>query len=161
MCNLIWQISHFLFQLEYMDLFFPLSDTASNYIPPMPLISFVTGPMSFRMLLFFLHFYLNILVIAACYAFLSWQILIIVRGQTSYEAWKMIRVYDLGLVGNILTTFGNPVYSWILLFAPLLLPMNHDGIKWTTKPKSDKGHWNYLCSNNNLIFFLLTIITLH
>lgn len=122
-------------QLAYLDLSLPLPETGAMYIPPLPLYQLCTHAITFSTFLLFLHMYATVFLMVVAVVFLVWQLIIISRGQTSYEALKMIRVHNEGFIRNIVSTFGPPVYSWILLFAPLLLPLEADGAQYTNEPE--------------------------
>ncbi|KAK7492315.1 hypothetical protein BaRGS_00016412 [Batillaria attramentaria] len=127
-------------QLSYLNLSLPIAETFYTYIAPVTIVQFLTGNLSLWTFLLLIHVYATVVFMCVAIFFLTWQLVIIIRGQTSYEAWKMIRIYDTGLWGNITSVFGSPVWSWALLFAPLMLPMGGDGVKWNIKAKPDKGH---------------------
>jgi palmitoyltransferase len=124
-------------QLSYLHLSLPLPEMLATYIPPLPLFQLLAGNITLGSFLLLLHLYACFFFIVVAGGLLCWQLLIIVTGQTSYEAWKMIKVYDEGVLKNILNVFGSLKYAWILPFAPLRLPMENDGCKY--EPKRGMG----------------------
>ena len=63
---------------------------------------------------------------AAAFGFLSWQIYIIIRGQTTYEARRGIHDYKGTLRQNFFDVFGR--YWYVSFFLPLPLPQRSNGI---------------------------------
>ncbi|KAK7104055.1 palmitoyltransferase ZDHHC22-like [Littorina saxatilis] len=128
-------------QLSYLNISYPLSDeNFMMYVPPVPLFQLLIGNLSFGSFVVMLHVYVNICIMCVAGFLAAWQLLLIVRGQTSHEAWKMIRAYNAGVYTNITSVFGSPMTSWILLFAPLMLPLELDGVKWNIQGKPEKAN---------------------
>ena len=129
-------------QLSYLSLTLPLPENYIMYVAPVPIFQFLMGNLSLGTFVLLVHVYVNLFFMVLCIGFLAWQLIIIFRGQTTYEAWKMIRVYDAGLCKNFTSVFGSPLVSWALFFVPLMFPLEGDGTKWDVKPKTQKGHWS-------------------
>ena len=77
--------------------------------------------------------------VGASLFFLGWQLIIVSRGQTSYECWKGITIYKGLLSDNLYAVFGGPLTA----IMGLLLPVNissppGDALKWQALGKSDK-----------------------
>lgn len=127
-------------QLSYLDLVLPLPQNYVMYVAPVPVFQFLMGNLSLWTFVLLVHVYVILVFAVVATTFLAWQLVIIARGQTSYEAWKRISIYDSGLYTNFTSVFGSPLMSWVLFVAPLMLPLDGDGSKWSIKPKPSKGH---------------------
>ncbi|XP_076463564.1 putative palmitoyltransferase ZDHHC24 [Babylonia areolata] len=127
-------------QLAYISLSLPLPENYMMYVAPVPIFQLFTGNLHFGLFVLLVHVYINLIFMGTAASFLLWQYILILRGQTSYEAWRGIRTYNVGLFGNVTSVFGSPLTSWILYFAPLMLPLKGDGIRWNVQHKSGKRY---------------------
>ena len=128
-------------QLSYVSLTLPLPENYIMYVAPVTIFQFLIGNLSLMTFILVVHAYFHLFFLVVTIGLLAWQMLIIVRGQTSHEAWKMIRIYNSGVYSNFTSVFGSPLLSWVLFFMPLMLPLEGDGIKWNIRPKPQKGLW--------------------
>lgn len=130
-------------QLSYLSKYmFPFFENVYAYILPFTVMKLFSGNLTIQSFLLLLHTYATGFCLFLGLWFLLWQLIIILRGQTSYEAWKNIRVYHGGLYNNFTSVFGSPLQAWLLFFVPLMLPLQGDACAWKIRPKSEKGHWN-------------------
>ncbi|CAL1537317.1 unnamed protein product [Lymnaea stagnalis] len=128
-------------QLTYLNEGFPIfSSAAVFYVPVVALWYFLTGATSFINIFVLTHLCLTIFCFGVSFFFLVWQVVIISRGQTSYEAWKQIMAYRRrSVLENLHSAFGNLLEFLLCLLLPVRLKMPGDGIKWTIEPKTEKG----------------------
>ncbi|KAL8623007.1 hypothetical protein ACOMHN_027127 [Nucella lapillus] len=120
-------------QIAYIGLTLPLPENYSMYIAPVPIIQLFMGNLNLGIFLLLVHVYVNLVFIGTAVTFLIWQIVLILRGQTSHEAWHMKTSCDGGVWKNFTSVFGSPLTAWLLFVAPFMLPMQGDGIKWDMK----------------------------
>ena len=138
---LVWGNLFALFlQLSYLNDAIPLfSSYAVDYVIVVAFWKLITGAMSFGIFIILVHVYLCIFCLGSGIFFFCWQAIIILNGQTSYEAWKQISAYQSSTLENLRSVFGPLKYCWVLLLAPVPVRLPHDGLKWHIT-KSNKGH---------------------
>ena len=114
---------------------------ASFYFPLAGLWQYLVGAVSFINFFILIHLCCTLVSLGLVVFFLFWQLVIIARGQTSFEAWKQISIYRRrAVLNNFRDVFGELQNFLLLLVVPLRLPMPADGIKWVIEPKEEKGH---------------------
>lgn len=106
------------------------------YLLPYCAVMFTFGYLSFFTLCLILLFYLHITSTCAALYYFLWQMIVISRGQTSYELMKGRRIYTDDLGENLRSVFGK---YWIVPFLfPMPMTLNEGtGMSWTLKSKSD------------------------
>ena len=136
---LIYTILHCAFaiylQLSYVNLSVPFTDNYLTYIMPAFFLQYVTGDVSLGSVLLLLHSYDLLAHLVCAFLFLVWQAVIIVKGQTSYEAWKGVKLYNNGTISNVVAVFGLPAYYCLVPFVALQFPMDGDGCRWVFNSK--------------------------
>ncbi|XP_059149714.1 probable palmitoyltransferase ZDHHC24 [Physella acuta] len=118
-----------------------LSEAAIFYLPPVALWQLFTGTTTVMHVAILFHMIIAIFCFVVSFLFLAWQLLIICQGQTSYEAWKQISVYQkTSLLDNVYSSLGSPSQFLLCLLIPGHRWMPEDGIQWTTETKAGKKH---------------------
>ncbi|XP_067682042.1 palmitoyltransferase ZDHHC22-like [Haliotis asinina] len=126
-------------QLTYLSEIFPLGTSAAiHYIPVMPVWDWITGVISFPLLVLMIHMYMTLTCLVATGMFGTWQMLMIICGKTSYEAKRNLSTYNLGTLDNLRSAFGPIKFCVLLLLAPVTLPQLGDGIQWKLNPRCQK-----------------------
>ncbi|XP_064622495.1 palmitoyltransferase ZDHHC22-like [Lineus longissimus] len=114
----------------YLDKFVPfLSSDIVAYIPLVQIVMFFLGKISLLNMLLIILLYLTLFCCVCGTGFFLWEMAVVVSGQTSYEAWKLIRKYKCGsLFARLRAVFGP---FWLLSFIiPLPVKQPGDGIHW-------------------------------
>ncbi|GFR72423.1 palmitoyltransferase [Elysia marginata] len=129
-------------QFYYLSEELPISIYwASFYFPLAGLWQYLVGAVSFLNFFILIHLCCTLVSLGLVLFFLFWQVVIISRGQTSYEAWKQVSIYRRrAVLDNFRDVLGDLPSLLLCLVVPLRLPMSLDGIKWTIEPKAEKGH---------------------
>ena len=117
------------------------TEAAVFYIPGVGIWQFLTGSTHIINVFILLHLYFTIFSLGLGLWFLGWQLLIVSRGQTSYEAWKNINIYrHASVTSNFYDVFGSPLNALMCSAVPVRGSSPADGIKWNIRAKSEKGH---------------------
>lgn len=122
------------FNLLYV---FPRLEFA-DYLPLYGVLRYyLYGKINFGDIILLIQAYVTIVTLIASLHFLLWQVLIVYRGQTSYEAFRNINRYrlDSPLI-HIRQVFGP--FWFIHFLIPLPLPIDADGVSWE-RHKFEKG----------------------
>lgn len=114
------------------------SHSGWTYVPLVALWQWLTGSLLSSHAFLLLQLYVSFITLFAGSSFVFWQMVIISRGQTSYEFEKNIHRYRATADDSFRSVFGP---FWLLYFiCPLLgRPQEGDGIVWKTE-KAVKGH---------------------
>jgi palmitoyltransferase len=114
----------------YLDKFVPfLSSDIVAYIPIVQIVMLLLGKISLLNALLILILYLTIFCCVCGAAFFLWEMVVVVNGQTSYEAWKLLRNYKCGSIFARLRSVFGPY--WLVSFIiPLPIKQQGDGIHW-------------------------------
>ena len=126
----LYNLSSYL-SLNYAPL---LSLQVYMYFVPYCFLAFIFGYISFYYLCLIFLLYLHITSTCAALYYFSWQMLVIYRGQTTYEFMKGRKMYSDDLKENLRSVFGR---NWIVpLIIPIPLLLNEgDGMSWRVTTK--------------------------
>ena len=115
----------------------PMSRHIFSYIPVCFIWQWLTGTMPSKVFINMLGIYAALLCGVAAVMFFVWELLLVYRGQTSYEATHDAHLYRIEAKHNIRSVFGP---YWILNFLlPLPVKQEGDGILWEMQ-KRVKGN---------------------
>ena len=108
------------------------------YFPPVAFFQVLTAHLWLSQLLTLIQLWFCVVTLLGGIMFFFWEMLIIYRGQTSFEAWKQIHLYRLEPVHNMRSVFGS---FWILNFLLPFIPtvQEGNGLYWE-KHKRFKGN---------------------
>ncbi|GFO50512.1 palmitoyltransferase [Plakobranchus ocellatus] len=129
-------------QFSYLNKMLPFtSHWASFYFPLTGLWQYLIGAVSFMQIFILIHLCCTLVSLGLSAFFLFWQMVVISRGQTSFEAWKQIMIYRRrAVLDNFRDVFGDLLTFLLCLVVPLRMHLPGDGVKWVIEPKAEKGH---------------------
>lgn len=109
-------------------------DTFCTYLPFVALWQWVFGYLTTGLFMLLLQLYLCFVTLIGAGGFVIWELVVIVRGQTSFEAARNIQFYRTNLLYHIRSVFGP---FWIVNFIfPLPTSPEGDGVHWPTLTRS-------------------------
>lgn len=128
-------------QLSFLHADLPLNSLEIfTYIPPVAIIKYIIGSISFMQTLISVHFFVTgASFLTAVLAFL-WHIFLLFEGLTMHEGFKGIYGYAGTRMENVRSVFGSIFTIPILIFFPYRFENSMDGIQWKLRNKRDKGH---------------------
>ncbi|KAL4237749.1 Zinc finger DHHC-type containing 22 [Mactra antiquata] len=127
-------------QLTYLNMDLPLNTVACfTYIPPVAIVQFFTGYLSFGQTLLIFHFSLTIVAFFTALFFFLWHVFLVYEGLTLHEGFKRIYTYSGTLKQHVQLIFGSYLYIPVLIFIPYRFELVGDGVNWKVRPKRVKG----------------------
>ena len=99
-----------------------------NYLPGISFFSWLFGNIPLGDFSILLELYASCVVFFAAAGFFIWEICMVFRGQTSFEAAHSKIKYRCGPLESFRNTFGD--YGLIHFLVPLSLPQRGDGVTW-------------------------------
>ena len=124
--------------LLHLDDPYPMwSRRGLNYFPLVAVWNWFTGDMFTYHFLLLVQFYVTVFMGSICLCYFVWELMMVYRGQTSYEATRGVHVFRVDPSTHFRTVFGP---FWMLNFIfPMPISQEGDGIHWQFH-KNLKGH---------------------
>ena len=108
-----------------------LSRHCISYFFPVALFQWIFGYLSFAHLTLLAQLNASLVCLLGSVWFFAWEMLMVARGQTSYEAMRGIHRYRMNTMHNFQSVFGS---LWILNFIfPMPFSQNGNGVDWSIK----------------------------
>ena len=123
----------------YLAMCKPFDEEYLSYVPFVALWHAVFGQSLDKVwyLYYVCQLYGCILSFVASSCFLCWEGLMVIRGQTSYEATRSIQTYRDGKLKSLYMVFGS--MWWMNFIVPMPTTIPSDGVHWERKSQQ-KGH---------------------
>ena len=121
-------IIHGALAAAYLNTQLPFTSEYVTYVPFVAAGRCALGEVSLGNLYFMCMMYSCFSVSVVAWFYLMWEWLMVVRGQTSYEATRSIQTYRVGFFKSLYSVFGA---AWFLNFlVPLPTTIPGDGVNW-------------------------------
>ncbi|XP_050396040.1 palmitoyltransferase ZDHHC22 isoform X2 [Patella vulgata] len=130
-------VTYCFLEIHYIPLF---SLDFYGYLMPWLLWRWYLGVIHHSVIWLALLLYLSLTTLIACGYFLTWQLVLLCTGQTTYEFLKRNKTFKQPLTENLKSIFGK--WSLINFIIPLPWIRNEgDGRKWKTRCSLDEKHF--------------------
>lgn len=119
---------HMILSGHYVDRHMAFTENYVNYVPFMAIFMLITGQLGYDDFYFLCLMYFCLMVMLVSGMYLAWQWLMVIRGQTSYEATRSIQTYRMGFSKSMYQVFGS--VWWMNFIFPMPTTLPTDGVHW-------------------------------